>query len=644
MEKNALGWAEEMSHDAARKKLPFNQMSTQPKSQSRKRPVLFQVLFWVTFAAVLVLGTLGMQEFERDLANMERRPPHEHWSTSAYLTAQMFALNTQQLNPGALNYKLDLARWLALVLFVAAWFLIFWNQFVVLRRRLWLTWRARDHVIICGVTREGMTLLKNCRVSGHPAVLVESINTEDETSRNLMLQAGFVPGDVCDQAFLKTLQIQRASHLVLCARNDLENIRAALAAGTYMSGIQDLEAHKLTCHVMIFEQGLRQELDCMKAFPHQNENFRVEVISPHEHAARLLFEKSGFLLDGAGVGASSSLVPRLIIIGCGQMGHAVLHQAGRIGQFANGKAVEIFVIDADTSEFEAHLRHCCPEFVKHNPPVFRDISPDSATLPGVVAALCAQASGPVRIVLTLGNERLDFVAARRIYRELEKRRLSAMIATRTHSAEGLAEFLEKPDQVPAGNLGLIGFGAMQEVFSHENVLDIFRDRLAIAFHYYYTDAQKLLGHTLDDNASIQDWEELADCLKDSNRGVADHVDVKLRAVGCCQKRIPRKTDGLTKQELKDLQELKKNRVKEFEPAEIEVLARMEHDRFIAERALAGWSWTDGVKDSALKLSSASVPWEKLSHADQQKDFQQVRDLPRILYWAGFAIIRLRNGV
>ena len=79
---------------------------------------------------------------------------------------------------------------------------------------------------------------------------------------------------------------------------------------------------------------------------------------------------------------------------------------------------------------------------------------------------------------------------------------------------------------------------------------------------------------------------------------------------------------------------------ELNAQELEVLARMEHDRWWAERALDGWQYGP-ERDNACKLHPNMVPYEQLAEKIRQLDrdnVQQVLQLAlgddRVLAMAG----------
>lgn len=116
------------------------------------------------------------------------------------------------------------------------------------------------------------------------------------------------------------------------------------------------------------------------------------------------------------------------------------------------------------------------------------------------------------------------------------------------------------------------------------------------------------------------WEDVPETIRHANRMTADHFEVKLRAVEC---RIAAKGDGEPAR---------------FAPEEMETLARMEHGRWWADRALDGWKFGD-PRDNKRKLHPSMVPYEELTERIKQLDRDSVDQMVRILDREGSIVIR-----
>jgi hypothetical protein len=69
---------------------------------------------------------------------------------------------------------------------------------------------------------------------------------------------------------------------------------------------------------------------------------------------------------------------------------------------------------------------------------------------------------------------------------------------------------------------------------------------------------------------------------------------------------------------------------------MEELAEAEHERWMAERIGCGWTYAP-VRDNAAKHHDCLIPYAQLSEPEKEKDRVTIRELPRMLAQAGFAI-------
>ena len=78
------------------------------------------------------------------------------------------------------------------------------------------------------------------------------------------------------------------------------------------------------------------------------------------------------------------------------------------------------------------------------------------------------------------------------------------------------------------------------------------------------------------------------------------------------------------------------RVINFPQDSLDLLARMEHERWVEAKLAAGWQLAPET-DKPRKLHKSLVPWDKLPQEEKDKDHDLVRGIPRVLAKAGFAV-------
>lgn len=121
---------------------------------------------------------------------------------------------------------------------------------------------------------------------------------------------------------------------------------------------------------------------------------------------------------------------------------------------------------------------------------------------------------------------------------------------------------------------------------------------------------------------LRDWDELPGDIKYSNLSQARHISEKLRVIGCG---IAAADSGCTPLE-------------ELEPAEIESLSILEHERWMAERRASGWT-LGAKKDPEKKCTPYLVPWEDLSEQVRDLDRDAVRNIIPLLGRVGLIAYR-----
>jgi len=148
-----------------------------------------------------------------------------------------------------------------------------------------------------------------------------------------------------------------------------------------------------------------------------------------------------------------------------------------------------------------------------------------------------------------------------------------------------------------------------------------REIIAKAIHEKYRRNQQ--DKKVTDDPAMQPWEKLGEDFKESNRQQADQIPEKLRSIKC------------------DFSQVTDRQPVEFEftKEEVESLAEIEHDRWMAERQLAGWRY-GAVRDDKRKTSPYLIPWSDLADDVKQWDRDTVLGMPKFLAEAGFEIYRL----
>jgi hypothetical protein len=78
---------------------------------------------------------------------------------------------------------------------------------------------------------------------------------------------------------------------------------------------------------------------------------------------------------------------------------------------------------------------------------------------------------------------------------------------------------------------------------------------------------------------------------------------------------------------------------EFSADEVELMAELEHDRWLAERLFEGWTQAPGPKDPERRTHPDIVPYDELADEVKELDRMVVRRLPALFAAGGYRIRR-----
>jgi hypothetical protein len=174
--------------------------------------------------------------------------------------------------------------------------------------------------------------------------------------------------------------------------------------------------------------------------------------------------------------------------------------------------------------------------------------------------------------------------------------------------------------------GVVVFPALERTCTAELVEDGLYEPLAIAVHNRWRVKKLADKANSADSADSKDpptWEELDESRKKSSRAQARDIVPKLRRIRCDI--APLRDWGAAKFA--------------FEDAEVKLLAKDEHERWMKERIADGW--TKGpVVDAEKKATPHLVPFAELDKdvADYNRMF--VEEIPAVLALVGVQVIRV----
>jgi RyR domain len=508
-------------------------------------------------------------------------------------------------------------------------------------------WLARSHVVIIGGPSSGdakvstsTNELAGAQVQSNFAVdlalavakskpVVLSLPDVDEAQRAKLWESGvtLIPTEMGASDLLEATGIKRASMLIAMRDSALDNIvLTSTALSLEASGVSLFRDRSgLQCRSLLeplsFKHRFRLE-DYFEAdaLP------RIRVFNQSELIARRMIS----LYPPDAKVATTNLRVHVVIVGLGSVGQALLLQLARLGHYRSGIEPKVTLVDRDALDQLAKLKLDYPALTD-----FVEVQTDDKRIDSIAASDVSNwAAGDKQITMIYvctKDEVLNLRTSRLILKglnELEKSsgpQLARVIALDPPGGSLLPEFHEHAHELHHGRFDVFSLLEQQDGDEHATIapglLDDLDDARAMTLHdrYHQGELKKFQEKGTPLKEAARAWEKLEETYRNANRAAADHFEVKLRAVG---RALAASGSG--------------------EPApltesEIEILARMEHNRWWADRALDGWIY-GSPRDDPKKVHPDMVEYEKLDDGTKNYDRVSVKTMVDILKAEGFDIV------
>jgi hypothetical protein len=543
-------------------------------------------------------------------------------SGTLYAAWQLFVLQSGYfLDP--IPWQLEVARFLAPLVAaltaVEALAVLLRDQLVRLRLRL-----LRDHVVVCGLGRSGMLLAAQLHAEGRDVVVVERSDegSHIESCRDLAIPV--VLGDAAEVQTLRRARIGAARAVIAVCGEDGMNAQIAVSAAA-AARRGGRRGRPLTCTVHIVDVQLWRLLRDLELGAGPNDPLRLEFFNVFEGGARAL------LHEYPPMAPPSAPRSRVLIVGLGRLGESIALRAAYLWRTEgdpSGGRPEIMVVDRAAQQRcegllarQPHLGQVCdlvPVEIDVTSPAFEhgDLPLEDGRGPLALACVC------------LDDDARGLSAALVLHRHLRDRGIPLVV--RMTRELGLATLVTGDAVTPAAAAGefadVHAFSLLEETCTPDLVLRGTRERLARALHDAYLRDHTVVGRPAEDAPWALPWTRLPHEIRESNRAEADHVRIGLAAAGY---------------EVGPLEDWAAAPM-EFTEDEAETMARLEHERWLAERRAAGWIYGSGPTDRTHKTNPRLVEWEKLAENDRETARTTTRSLPGLLGGVGLQV-RWRGG-
>lgn len=523
---------------------------------------------------------------------------------SIYQGLRLFTIDNDWPAGVPMPVELQLARFLAPLVMVAGLVLVFvrgaWVGITNVRARF-----ERNHVVLVGLNLLGWHFVRSCRDAGLRTVAIERDESNPYVDRARSIGVPVIIGDALTSRALVRAGVVRAAHLVTFVRDDRTNVELTLKVKLLNRDLGRPHNGALRVHCHLSDVQLATRLEQYPKFFFDAHLAEIGFFNVDGLAARMLLQRHPLEIYADVLRCTEVHVA---VLGAGGLAEQVLLQVARTAHYASFDAPRISVCAENVAGYRSRIERLYPALHAAARLVFVEmpLAPD--------AFEAGDAPLPVRdataYVVCVEDESAGLSLALALRRAtLLGRGLNAPVMVAMEHSTGLARLLESELGTPEIPDGLYPFGMLNEVVSASTIVDERLDHLAQAFHEKYLETVGPPAESAPKKPSQVPWSTLPEMYRNSSRLEADHVDVKLRAVGC------REAQG--------------DDAFQFEPDELERLAHMDRNRFVAVRHSTGWRAGDTRSDFA-RIDDNLKPWDELDAHGRRIDMNTARDLPAML--------------
>jgi len=542
-------------------------------SQYRTHLEILIIIFF--FSIGIICGYIGFFEHLEFNINLE------NFLQVTFNILQLFVFQFSFDSP--VPWTLEIARFgcpIALYLFAILTFVkIFQNKIKLIMLSV-----KKNHVVICGLDKKVIQLISDFKDNKETVVVIENKGNNANILKAKNLGAIVLIGEYSDFFMLAKARIHRANYLIAFTNDDYQNIEVGINANRFLKEKYSNKSQKradIKCFIHIRDTDLRNTDFLLDPHP----SFILKTFNIFENSTRFLFLSKA--VEPILKIWSEKKQVHLLIVGFREMGEAVLLQAAKLGIFPEGEKLKFTILDQNIDAQRDNFMYRYPNIKEICDFTFKELELDNLLDFKKKIQINEDQQNFTGIFLCLDDKSLEIQYKDSLISELEDEKIPIYI-----HIEDNEEVIKLPINYPIFAFGLVENSSKREFIVNEKL-----DELARLIHDDFRSKFK----------EMPNWKNLNNFKKGSNRLQADHNLIKLRILN---KHIAH-FKGKTPREFK------------FTDGELEMLARMEHNRWCAEQYIY-------IKDLTKSGLEDLIPFDELPEIEKEKDYNAVEKIPLLL--------------
>ncbi len=535
---------------------------------------------------------------------------HPAWSLwdRLYSTIQLFILEYDDLPQ---TWQVELARWLGVVTssftLVLGFIALFYKKYISLILRFF-----NSHYIVCGYSPMAKHLICDLLEKQKNVVLLADVSLDIVSNDFNNQDLYHIQAEPTKYSILLEAGIQKASYLFAFFDEDIKNMELAYEVHqTLLDSVASKKCNILRNYIHIIDSKMCIVLRDKDLFLNPHSGLEFQIINLYEIMARKLLNESP--LDYNPIMPSSNNFIHLILIGFGCLGEILVIKAIQLYQMANQQKTLISIIDLDSENRKQELYAKYPQINTLADIEFIHADIEKETLDKQFTKWLDNKNAIISAVFCFNEKRKSFLYPHNISQQLKKYKIPIFV--RIPADVDQSCYMNSEFRDAAFNY----FGALNETATLQCIVEDELDHLAKVIHKNYLESaakKNDFGMT----ESHKSWNQLNMYYRESNRLQALHIGIKLRTLGL---QIICATSEVEEYH--------------FSKEDIEILAEMEHKRWLAFNRLE--NFTEGPNDIKQRTHPDMKEWQDLDEETKDYDRDAVKNIPDYLKKVGKKIVK-----